>query len=112
MPASVCVLGTVQGNVDTVPYHTQRLLKSAALGPISSPRHFPDRRDQLSVRVQFFPPSSPRKQGEEPGVAQPRATLRRYRQAVLKTTKTTWLDGLEKRPATSADHTNPAENYS
>jgi hypothetical protein len=31
MPASVCVLGTVQGDVDTVPYHAQRLLKSAAL---------------------------------------------------------------------------------
>jgi len=29
MPASVCVLGTVQGDLDTVPYHTQRLLKSA-----------------------------------------------------------------------------------
>jgi hypothetical protein len=49
MPASVCVLGTVQGNVDTVPYHTQRLLKSAEVVAIFSARPFPDRRDQLSV---------------------------------------------------------------
>jgi hypothetical protein len=51
MPASVCVLDTVQGGVDTVPYHTQRLLKSADIAGIFSARAFPDRRDQLSVRV-------------------------------------------------------------
>jgi len=51
MPASVCVLGTVQGDVDTVPYHAQRLLKSAEVVAIFSARPFPDRRDQLSVKA-------------------------------------------------------------
>jgi hypothetical protein len=56
MPASVCVPGAVQGDVDTVPYRTQRLLKSAEAAAIFSARSFPDRCDQLSVRVFLLPP--------------------------------------------------------
>ena len=84
MPASVCVLGTVQGDADTVPYHTRRLLKSAGMVAILSRWRFPGRRDQLSVTA----PCRARQCGARAvaawagwrGVHQPRATLPRYGQ--------------------------------
>ncbi|MEK9283379.1 hypothetical protein MTR72_27730 [Bradyrhizobium sp. ISRA442] len=42
MSASIGVVGTFQGNVDTVPYYTPRLLKSAVLAAILSIGVFPD----------------------------------------------------------------------
>jgi hypothetical protein len=76
MPASVCVLGTVQGDVDTVPYHTQRLLKSTEVAANFSARSFPDRRDHLSVRADYSSPST--KHRRDARARQLGATLPRY----------------------------------
>jgi hypothetical protein len=120
MPASVCVLGTVQGDVDTVPYHAQRLLKSAGLISYFALRQFPVPRDQLSVMAPCRV-SAVRAICDVCAVAvlltsavDCTSLAQRFPAIfrILMTTKTTWLVGLEMRPETSADRAEPAENYS
>ncbi|WP_234680607.1 hypothetical protein [Bradyrhizobium monzae] len=119
MPASVCMLGTVQGDVDTVPYHAQRLLKSAGVFSYFALRQFPDRRNQLSVMAPCRV-SALRAMWDVGAAAvlltsaADRTSLAQRFPAIFRiliTTKTTWLVRLEMRSETSADRAEPAENY-
>jgi len=100
MPASIGVLGTFQGDLDTVPYHAQRLPKSAEMGPILSLGSFPDREQstlgqravQRGRSARDETDVGPRIACRIRGVHQPRATLRRYDPAAFKITKRPWLD--------------------
>src|SRR5436305_636846 len=104
MPASICVLGTVQGDIDTVPYHAQRLLKSAGCrsyflaATISSAVRSTFGQATMSrercVQCVMWLLTPHRGWGGEGAV---RTSLTQCFPAifrVLKTTKMTWLDGL------------------
>jgi hypothetical protein len=89
------VLGTVQGDADTVPYHTQRLLKSAALPAIFAVRQFPARRNQLSVTVPCCVSAAVSRKPGEARMEMARTSLGQCFPVIvraLKTTKMTWFD--------------------
>jgi hypothetical protein len=101
------VLGTVQGDVDTVPYHAQRLLKSAKTLATFPMPPFPDWCDQLSVRALSSIAGAAK---TEPG---PTSLAQRFPAIflTLKTTKMTWLMRLQMPPKPLAEPVKPAWSY-